>query len=101
MTIQEPWILQSNPVYVGRDHAIHYGVPPTCPLDVIGTRRGAILGYRTTDNYVIPLISQQEFLRGERVRLNAVPIRICGDDAAHEPVDAPVYEAVYDLAFAS
>lgn len=101
VSLQEPWIRQPNPVYVGRDYAIHNGVPPTCPLDVVGTRRGAILGYRTTDNYAIPLTSQQEFLRGERVRLNAVPIRTSGDDAVQQHPDAPVYEAVHVLATAS
>lgn len=97
--IHTPWILQSNPVYVGRDYAIHHGVPSTCPLDIIDTKRGAILGYRTTDNYVVPLESQQEFLRGQCVRLSAVPILASGDDALPELNDIPAYSAVRDLAF--
>lgn len=91
--IQAPWILQPNPVYVGRDYAIHHGVPSTCPLDVVDTKRGAILGYRTTDNYVVPLESQQEFLRGQCVRLCAVPILVSGDDAL-ELTDLPSSSAV-------
>lgn len=92
--IHASWELQPNPVYVGRDYAIHHGVPSTCPLDIVDTKRGAILGYRTTDNYVVPLESQQEFLRGQCVRLSAVPILVSGNDATLELNDIPAYGAV-------